>query len=338
MLSFVLFLGFFLSARPANPGEHAAGGPELPRFQEVYSLIGSNLSGLGEAELNRAAVLGLLHQLRTQVILMTNAPNGRPSSGTDSLSKTAIFERAYAYARLGGVRPGTAPAFLKAFDQLQSSNHLSGLVLDVRFASGDDYTEAGALADLFLSHEQPLLKWGDTALRSTDKTNAIALPVVLLVNHATAGASEALVAALRSAGIGLIVGSPTAGHTHAFKQFPLSQGHKIGIASGRIEVGKGQLLSEQGIAPDLLVKVSLESEKKYLENPFNTLVPTSGGAPRLRRDESSLLRERRGEADEGAQAPPPQKEPASESIIQDPALARALDVLKGLAMAGGRRR
>jgi len=331
-----LILGLLLAlAESGNAGERAAGAQELPQFQEVYSLIGSNLSGVTETELNRAAVLGLVHQLRTQVILLTNAPDARPSSGDDSLTKTAVFDGAYAYARLGGVRQGTAQAFLKAFGQLQSSNKLSGLVLDLRFAAGDDYTESAKLADLFMSNEQPLLKWGDTALRSTDKTNAISLPLILLVNPATAGAAEAFVAALRSAGTGLVVGGPTAGHTHAFRQFPLSQGHKIGIAAGRIEAGKGKLLSEEGIAPDILVKVRLESEKSYLDNPFNALA--TGGASRPRRDESSLIRERQGEP-EGENALASPNEPPPASIIQDPALARALDVLKGLAMAKAPRR
>jgi len=332
-LSWTLFLGVLPCWEPpVSAGENAEGEQDLPPFQEVYSLIGSNLSGVSETELNRAAVLGLLHQLRTQVILLTNAPDARPASGADSLTKTAIFDRACAYVRLGGVRRGAAQTFSKAFEPLQSSNQLSGLVLDLRFASGDDYMEAGALADLFLSTERPMLKWGDTALRSTVKTNAIGLPLILLVNQATAGAAEAFVAALRSAGVGLVVGTPTAGHTHAFRQFPLSQGQKIGIAAGRIEAGVGQLLSDKGMAPDLIVKVSLESEKAYLDNPFNNSTP--GGAARPRRDESTLIRERRGEED-GQVAP---NEAPAASVVQDPALARALDVLKGLAMAGARRR
>lgn len=343
-----------IGAHPAatNADEHRTNTHEFPPFEEVYSLIRSNLSGVREAELNRLAVVGLLAQLRSQVLWMTNT-SAAASSGTGSVVKTAVFERSHAYVRLGDIRPGTARAFPASFDQLQASNKLSGLVLDLRFASGDDYAEAAALADLFLSSEQPLLRWGENALRSTAKTNAITLPVVMLMNQATSGASEALVAALRSTGVGLVVGSRSAGHTHAFKEFPLSYGQKIGIAAGRIEVGDGQSLSEHGITPDIEVRVSLEAEKNYLENPFNATGAASGRSlntnatdrkpaeaepvQRPRRDESSLLRQRREESDQSVEAAAAVNERPAESVVQDPALARALDVLKGLALAKNRR-
>ena len=344
--NFVLCLAL-LAICSVRANSQTASGDDLPSFQEVFSLIRSNLTGLTETELNRAAVLGLLGQLPIQVLLSSRANDDVALSGTNLVGRSAVFERTQAYIRLTGARPGAAQAFASAFDELRASNRLSGLVLDLRFAAGGDYAEAGAVADLFFSAEQPLIQWGGKAARSTVKTNAISLPVILLVNQRTAGAAEALAAVLRSGSKALIVGAPTAGQTHAFNEFPLSNGQRIGIAAGRIQIGEDQVLSEKGIAPDIQVNVSVAAEKMYLEDPFKALSATAGqsagsnppsgkaGAPqpagRPRRDESSLLRQR--QEDDGGSASPALVDSSVQSAVQDPALARALDVLKGLALA-----
>ena len=53
----------------------------------------------------------------------------------------------------------------------------------------------------------------------------------MLVNGETRGAAEALAAALHQAGAGLIIGSPTAGAATSFKEFPLSNGERLRVAT-----------------------------------------------------------------------------------------------------------
>ncbi len=58
----VLWLGISCPVATAWSAE----SEEFPAFQEVYNLIRTNASALNEKELNRAAVLGLLDQLKGQ--------------------------------------------------------------------------------------------------------------------------------------------------------------------------------------------------------------------------------------------------------------------------------
>ena len=111
-----------------------------------------------------------------------------------------------------------------AFQQLGATNKLKGLVLDLRYTSGKDYEAAAAVADLFVSKERPLLNWGKGIVRSSSKTDAIEVPVAVLVNGQTAGAAEALAAVLREAGSGLVLGSRTAGQAMIAEEFPLKNG------------------------------------------------------------------------------------------------------------------
>jgi len=57
------------------------------------------------------------------------------------------------------VAAGLAGQLKAAYEKLNATSKLKGLVLDLRFADGHDFTAAANAADRFLSKEQPLLSW-----------------------------------------------------------------------------------------------------------------------------------------------------------------------------------
>jgi len=325
---------------------------ELPPFDEVYRLLRSNLAGVKEEDLNRAAVEGLLTQLESRVTLVTGQATTNNSLAASILSKSTIFEDSFAYLRVGKVASGLDRKLTNEFNNLSTATKLKGLVLDLRFAGGDDYATAGAVADQFLADEKPLMNWGAGSARSTAKTNAIALPVVILVNQQTTGAAEALAAVLRELQVGLLIGSPTAGQASVYKEFPLENGQHLRIALAPLKVGNGKSLPQQGLKPDIQVTATPEEEKLYFEDPFKVLprplaiakVETNGvkrtagtnGAPRRRVNEAELVRlQRDGQTLEAELAAQSGKEiKLGRPVINDPALARSLDLLKGLAVVG----
>src|SRR3974390_350425 len=70
-----------------------------PEFREVYDLIRDHLVGINDAELNRAAVQGLLSTLGQKVSLVGNSETG--SSETPFLvSKSSIFDGPIGYIRV----------------------------------------------------------------------------------------------------------------------------------------------------------------------------------------------------------------------------------------------
>jgi C-terminal processing protease CtpA/Prc len=219
-------------------------------------------------------------------------------------------------------------------------------VLDLRYTDGTDYAAAAAAADLFIGKAQPLLNWGNGSASSHEKKDAITVPLAVLVNHDTAGAAEALAAVLRESGSGLILGSRTAGRAMVTQDFPLKDGERLRIASAPVTLGNGTSLSAQGLKPDIDVTVSEREERAFYADAF-LVVPktnqvasasatnqpngTNQSSRRVRLNEAELVRERKAGVnldDETAKRPPEPQVP----VVSDPALARALDLLKGLAV------
>jgi hypothetical protein len=166
---------------------------------------------------------------------------------------------------------------------VQPTNRLAGVILDLRSADGDK-NAATAASDFFAGKKFPL---------------------VILVNGQTRGSAAALAADLRTAGDGILVGSPDF----------------TGTAK-----------------PDIAVTVAGEDEKNFLVNPFfmpapqkNLLLSATNEFAEFvdHTSEDDLVRKRvkDGEEDDAAT---PRVEP-SQPVIRDPALARALDLFKALA-------
>lgn len=317
-----------------------------PDFQEIYQLIKAH-GGLSETELNRAAVQGLLSALGPKARLVSG--DGSVISDSSALSKSALFDDNIGYVRIAHVAGGIAEEVSTAFQQINSTNKLSGLVLDLRYADGMDYAAAVATAELFIAKAQPLLNWGTGVVSSQDKTNSIQLPVAILVNSGTSGSAEALAAVLRAGGAGLILGGKTAGLALAGQDYPLKSGDKLRLATSPVMLGNGSSLSTNGIKPDIDVTVNSEDEHLYYADAFfmvrktNQLAAATGsstnqpagtnGTRRTRFGEAELVREHRAGIDRDTGEAPRAREPETEKpVVSDPALARALDLLKGLAV------
>ena len=93
-------------------------------------------------------------------------------------------------------------------------------------------------------------------VRSKENSDALSVPVAVLVNRQTVGAAEALAAVLRETGAGLILGSNTAGQAMIAQEFPLKNGERLRIATAPIQLGDGSALSGQGLKPDIAVEVA----------------------------------------------------------------------------------
>src|SRR5262249_19846277 len=153
-----------------------------------------------------------------------------------------------------------------------------GLIVDLRFTDGQDYAAAVALADRFLSAEQPLVDWGEGWKNSSAKTNAISLPVAVLVNRKTTGAAEALAGILRYRDVGLLIGTNTAGQASMAREFPLKTGQRLRLAVAPVKVADGRELPFSGIKPDIEVEVSPEDELAWYEDalrPVSKLVKSA---------------------------------------------------------------
>ena len=341
-------LAFFAAALVATPCARAAATNDAPDFNEVLSLVRAHLTGATDAELNRVAVNGLLTALRGKVSIVGGES---PAAVTviEPLAKSSVLENDVAYLRVGRLVEPLAKDLAAALAQLGATNKLIGVVLDLRFAEGEDYAAAAAVADLFQAKARPLLDWGDGVVSSKDKTDAIKMPVGVLVNRESGGAAEALAGVLRETGAGLILGSLTAGRAMIGQEFPLKNGQRLRVATLPVKIADGLALSPRGLKPDIEVTVAAEDERGFFDDPYgaapkigaagvggfsltNQASGTNPPARRPRPSEADLVRARRDGLSLDRELPESRNAEPARTLLRDPALARAVDLLKGLAV------
>jgi hypothetical protein len=219
----------------------------------------------------------------------------RADTTNTMLAKSAVLENDVAYLRMGNVTKNLADEIGAERHALDATNKIVGMVLDLRFADSDDFEAAKAAANLFATKK---------------------LPLAILVNGETRGAAVALASELQTARDGLIFGSAT----------PSAK-----FADGKVS----------RVQPDITIAVSLDDERTFLKNPYGTLAQddtnsinaTNNFLPFVdHTSEADLVREKikNGDEDENS-VPPPNAEP-QKPFIRDPVLARAVDLIKGLAV------
>jgi C-terminal processing protease CtpA/Prc len=322
------------------PAKAEAGA--APDFQQAYELIRKNLAGVNESEFNRMAVEGLISGFSPRVRLVKQG--AEPTALKEPVAGEKVFSGSVGYVRIAQVDKGLGGALGEALGRLRATNRLEGLVLDLRYAAGDNFASASEAAQLFVRKAQPLLDWGEGVVHSKTNEQAFGEPVAVLVNAETAGAAEALAAVLRDAGVALIFGNRTAGRAMVTRDFPLSNGDLLRISVAPLKLGSGAELGAAGLEPDITVAVRAADEQLYYQDAYRlilrtnqqaaggTLAATSTNRPsrKVRFGEAELVRERQeGIAPESEAAAG--GEPA-EPTVNDPVLARAIDVIKGLAV------
>jgi hypothetical protein len=325
----------------------ADSGP--PQFREVYDLLRTNLNGVGERELNRAAVYGLIDQLSPKVTLVDDKDWHANETNSAVALKATVFESAFGYLRLGQFGEGADKKLIEAYRQMASTNRLKGLVVDLRYSEGQDYAGAAALADRFFSKEEPLMDWGEGVKKASTKTNALELPMTILVNRKTSGAAEAFAAILRQAQMGLIIGTNTAGNAAIAKEFELSTGQHVRVATTPIKLGDGKPFPAGGLKPDIYVEVNPEDELAWFEDAYKVVskptarlsstatnevsAASTNRSRRPRLNEAELVRMlREGLNPENELGSAARELERAKGIVGDPVLARALDLLKGLTV------
>ena len=329
-------------------GQANAADAAAPDFKEVYDLVRAHLAGMSEAQLNQAAVQALVSGLGSRVSLVTNGSAAKAQSDAPLVSKSSVFDGEIGYLRIERVAEGLADAVRETCGKLAASNKLAGVIFDLRYAAGDDYASAAATAELFVKKPQALLNWGNGMVRSKDNSEALSVPVAVLVNRQTVGAAEALAAVLRETGAGLILGGSTAGQAMIGQEFPLKNGDRLRIATAPIQLGDGSAMSGQGLKPDIAVEVTAVDERTFYADAYKVLSraePLAAAGPvatnsvngtnratrRPRFNEAELVRERR-EGSSEADMTALRERDLEKPLVNDPALARALDLLKGLAV------
>jgi hypothetical protein len=123
--------------------------------------------------------------------------------------------------------------------------------------------------------------------------------------------------------------------------FPLKNGEQLRIATHPVKLGNGMAISH--VSPDIAVTVNPDDERAYMKSPYvsltrNEVAPTMATNDFLsfvdHTSEADLVREKLKDGEDAGPAvsAPAKTAPKPVSVIQDPVLARAVDLIKGLAI------
>ncbi|HQC42550.1 MAG TPA: S41 family peptidase [Verrucomicrobiota bacterium] len=321
---------------------------DLKTFNEALELIHSHMIGLNKGgDLDQKALQGLVNQLSPAVQLLPTESEKKEDaelSNDGLLCKARLYDTHYLSIRLGKITPETPQALLSEFIKISQSNDLKGIVLDLRDSVGEDYESAAAVASSFIpSGQAPQVftinnqDYSASPNSADDESKKIsALPYILLINGKTSGAPEVLAMILRKTRQTLLIGARTAGGTISFKDFKLSSGQLLRIAVDSVRFQDGSWMLPGGISPDVNVFLSEADEQAYMEDPFTSRRPVyvnesmeSSNRVAVRINEAELVKmQNNGTQTDAGQAQKTGE--SSQPTLNDPVLARAIDLLKTL--------
>lgn len=164
----------------------------------------------------------------------------------------------YAYIRVGVFQEDTSDQVDKILRQYEAENKgkLQGLILDLRSNPGGLLDQAVRLTDLFLDSGIIVSTVGRDRARqeveyASKRQTHPYMPMVVLVNEASASASEIVAGALQDHNRALIVGMPTFGKGSVQSIIPLPNGAGLKMTVARYYTPNGRSIQAKGITPDV---------------------------------------------------------------------------------------
>lgn len=137
-------------------------------------------------------------------------------------------------------------------EALATYPNLSGIVLDLRAASGDDERAAAKFAGLFIG-AHPIMRIVETARAEVEVVpggDAVThANVIVLMSDQTRGTAEAVVSAFYENKRGVLIGTPTAGSARIATRINLNDGGALELLNKSLKTGNGRKIDGVGVFP-----------------------------------------------------------------------------------------
>jgi carboxyl-terminal processing protease len=249
--------------------------------------------------------------------------------------KSRVIDGTVGYVRITSFQERTDADLEEALKALWAQNPaLKGLVLDLRNNPGGLLDQAVLVSGSFLEKGRLVVYTkGRKANNNVEykvrggggRTN---FPMVALVNHGSASASEIVAGALQDWGRAVILGVDTFGKGSVQTVIPLEDGSGLRLTTAKYYTPKGRSIQNTGIKPDISVPNAVIQVRK----------PVEGHLEKEKDLEGHLANETEEPEDDAAPAAPapakppePKAPPAAPETLSDQEdfqLQRALDLLK----------
>lgn len=194
--------------------------------------------------------------------------------------KHKVLEPGYAYLRITHFQEKTHQELVKALEELEK-NGLKGLILDLRYNPGGLLSSAIEVADEFLDKGVIVLVRGkskDSQMNFEAKPNPPErrhpYPIVVLINHGTASASEIVTGALKDHKRALVLGQKSFGKGRVQTVIPLEDGYAVKLTTAFYYTPNGTCIDKTGITPDIEIPL-LETTKRETKDKEEWIRPFS---------------------------------------------------------------
>ena len=173
-----------------------------------------------------------------------------------------IYEDNIGYIGIDTFSATTYSQVKEAKEELESKN-INSLIIDVRNNTGGYLTAAKSISDLFIEKGKILyqLKYKDGKVEKYEATtNGFTnYKIVVLINGASASASEILTSALKESYGATVVGTKSYGKGTIQETGTLTSGAMIKYTSAYWLTPNGNSINEVGIEPDIEIETASES-------------------------------------------------------------------------------
>jgi carboxyl-terminal processing protease len=249
-----------------------------------------------------------------------------------------------AYVRITSFNEQTDVGLNNAMKNLkqQANNKLIGVVLDLRNNPGGLLDQAVAVSDAFLDKGEIVSTRGrrsDDAQRYTARSGDIAsgLPVAVLINGGSASASEIVAGALQDHHRAVLIGTKSFGKGSVQTIIPLAGHGAMRLTTARYYTPAGRSIQARGIDPDIVVEAAKIERTPAKDDKTASAADKKDDKSTSaadKKDDKGAKDEKGAKGDAAAE-----KSSVDPSIIGTPddyQLARAVDMLRGIALFNGK--
>lgn len=166
----------------------------------------------------------------------------------DNIPYHTVFETGIGYIRLSGFTQKAASEVKEVLMQMREEQALKGLIIDLRGNGGGLLNEAVDIANLFVDKGELIVS---TKGKSADRTTVhrtrqtpvdLEIPLVILVNEASASASEIVAGAMQDLDRAIVIGQKTFGKGLVQNVVPLTYNTQLKITVAKYYIPSGRCI------------------------------------------------------------------------------------------------
>jgi carboxyl-terminal processing protease len=171
--------------------------------------------------------------------------------------RSKLLEGNVGYVRLSQFQESSAEDLTKELDNFNDKN-LQGLILDLRNNPGglltaavevsEQFLEAGRLVVSIQGRNEKKIEY-----RAGANSKHYQYPMIVLINHGSASASEIVAAAMQDWGKAVVIGTTSFGKGSVQTILPLSDGSGLRLTTAKYYTPKDKSIHSIGVQPDIVI-------------------------------------------------------------------------------------